>query len=353
MFNPVMGVTITAGAKLILALAESFIKKQDDEIYYCDTDSVLINPKYVQALRDWFQPLNPYNVDIDMFKVEMADVWFYGISDKRYCLYDLDSNTGKFIIRKWSLHGLGYMLVEGDRDEWGKQAWTDILTANYRPEKLPGIRAKYVRQPCAYRQSITTPEISKRCGGLPPFNFIIRGVGRQLDNETGERINPVIPFVSPKDKRFKYIVYQPFYDPRTGKKYTEGTESYWKTMDDYLFGDDNGYEGYADHPEYKLDGDTGRLKRKHIVITQDMIVHMGKESNNWEKRKTDGTSRGDYWIIENPNRFKEKILSMTNDDALMLGIDPGYLRRIKARLRRNGVPSHRLKVYYTKLTKNK
>jgi hypothetical protein len=75
---------------------------------------------------------------------------------------------------------------------------------------------------------------------------------------------------------------------------------------------------------------------------------MGKESNNWEKRKTEGTNRGDYSIIENPNRFKEKILSMTNEDALKLDIDPGYLRRIKARLRKNGVPSRKLKEYYAK-----
>jgi len=50
-----------------------------------------------------------------MFKIEKDDndkplknVMFYGISAKRYCLYDI--NDDNITIRKYSTHGLGHLL---------------------------------------------------------------------------------------------------------------------------------------------------------------------------------------------------------------------------------------------------
>jgi len=55
---------------------------------------------------NFFKPLNTYSLDVDdMFKIEKDDndepldnVMFYGISEKRYRLFDI--NEGKINIRK-------------------------------------------------------------------------------------------------------------------------------------------------------------------------------------------------------------------------------------------------------------
>ena len=78
-----------------------------------------------------------------MFKIEtengktLENVSFYGISSKRYVLYD-GTNENNFTIHKCTLHGLGHLL---DVDE--KQWWNDILAMHYFPEKKQEILDKY------------------------------------------------------------------------------------------------------------------------------------------------------------------------------------------------------------------
>jgi DNA polymerase elongation subunit (family B) len=111
-FNPVIAVFLTSGSRLILAAAEALVGKNGGEFVYCDTDSIFITPGLTKLVQDFFRPLNPYSVPMEMFKVEdddegrpLDDVWFYGISAKRYVLYDRDTNS--VIVRKYSSHGLG------------------------------------------------------------------------------------------------------------------------------------------------------------------------------------------------------------------------------------------------------
>jgi len=70
-----------------------------------------------------FKILNPYSLNVEMFKIEkddndkpLEDVIFYGISAKGYCLFDI--NKGKLNIRKYSTHGLGYLLNINCEDVW-------------------------------------------------------------------------------------------------------------------------------------------------------------------------------------------------------------------------------------------
>ena len=125
-FNPIMGVFLTAGARLILATAESLVLENDGYLAYCDTDAVFISLKHIKLVQDFFKPLNSYKHDVEMFKIEeyedenkekhLADnVWFYGISAKRYVLYGFENNEIK--IFKYSSHGLGHL--EGvDHEQW-------------------------------------------------------------------------------------------------------------------------------------------------------------------------------------------------------------------------------------------
>jgi DNA polymerase elongation subunit (family B) len=112
-FNPIMATLITGSAKLILAMAEK-IATDKGYFAYCDTDSIFVKPDVVKDIQKFFKPLNPYSLQVEMFKIEEDDnhkpldnVTFYGISAKRYCLYD--ENNGKITIRKYLYHELGHL----------------------------------------------------------------------------------------------------------------------------------------------------------------------------------------------------------------------------------------------------
>ena len=109
-FNPILATMLTSGSRLILAMVEVCVKENNSYFAYCDTDSLFINPELVDKIQALFRPLNPYSTPVEMFKVEngengkpLDDVWFYGISAKQYCLYQVKDN--KIDILKHSSHG--------------------------------------------------------------------------------------------------------------------------------------------------------------------------------------------------------------------------------------------------------
>ena len=73
---------------------------------FCDTDSMAIPSEMTNIIQNYFQKLNPYSFDKPLFKLEDENfingkefnLWFYGISSKRYVLYNIVN--GKIIIRK-------------------------------------------------------------------------------------------------------------------------------------------------------------------------------------------------------------------------------------------------------------
>ena len=112
-FNPIISVMITGYARLMLAITEVLLKRTGNVHAFCDTDSMAVPKECVKDIQDFFQPLNPYNFDKPLFKEEKEDVWFYGISAKRYVLYTKEGD--KITIkdgdeRAYSLHGLGHLL---------------------------------------------------------------------------------------------------------------------------------------------------------------------------------------------------------------------------------------------------
>jgi len=219
-FNPIMAVFLTAGARLILATAESLVLENDGYLAYCDTDAVFISPEHVQLVQDFFKPLNPYNHDVEMFKIEeyedenkkkhLADnVWFYGISAKRYVLYGFEND--EIEIYKYSSHGLGYL--EGvDHEQW----WKDILEVHHHPERKEEIILKYKNRPAISPLRVSTFPIYKRFSKLnkgksysdsvTPFNFFNIGTQVLSDPQTGEPIIPMIPKVdSSKHSQVPYM----------------------------------------------------------------------------------------------------------------------------------------------------
>jgi len=136
----------------------------------------------------------------------------------------------------------------------------------------------------------------------------------------------MMPYISPKDKRFCQIPYMPFMDYKTSKSYKENTEFYWKPMPEVI-------ESYLKHPESKFDGNIGRLQRKHIVIDKNSIQYIGKESNELEESEVLGVDKDNYATYNDNECIKHKILEMKEEDAIKIGISARTLYYWKARIR--------------------
>jgi hypothetical protein len=189
---PPIAATITAAARLMLALLEHAATSQGGTYAFCDTDSMAIvtsstkdtircpspdgtntihplTPGQVQAILDRFTSLNPYDPTLvpgSPWKVEHQslehELWCYAISAKRYALYHPTADGGIDLVAvadnpeedtppesdspaedalaDWSEHGLGLYLDptttdpdKSPRDQsgrrvWVRQAWEWILT---------------------------------------------------------------------------------------------------------------------------------------------------------------------------------------------------------------------------------
>jgi len=174
-FNPIMATLITASARLILAIAEK-IANENGYLAYCDTDSIFVKPDIANEIQEFFRPLNPYSQEVDMFKIESDDngetldnVMFYGISAKRYCLFDM--NEEKINIRKYSTHGLGHL-----RGINGADVWRAILTNDFY---------EFTNNIAVSQITISKPSILNRFKKMnqnkpyekqiKPFNFMLIG----------------------------------------------------------------------------------------------------------------------------------------------------------------------------------
>lgn len=217
-FNPIIGTFLTAGARLVLAAAETLVlQNKDGYVAYMDTDSIFISPRHVSKIQEFFQKLNPYNnKDVSMFKIEkecdkfLKNVLFYGIASKRYVLYDC-IDAEKFTIPKCMLHGLGHLL-DVDTKQW----WNDILAIHYYPEKKQQILDKYEYKYAVSNLNITTPNVLQRFSNLKPFDKILVGACYKKD-DCGNAVVPTIPYQD--EKKRQYIQYLEFTNYSTGLNY--------------------------------------------------------------------------------------------------------------------------------------
>lgn len=165
-FNPIIAVLITSGARLVLAIVEALLKRYNQVYAFCDTDGMAIPSRYVKEIQEFFKPLNPYNFGKPLFKVEKKNVWFYGISAKRYVLYKKKGNR-VFIEegedRGYSLHGLGHLTNPFRRYEnWHKLIWEDILKLHYALVTREQFLRKYSNLFAISQLIVSTYEIMKR-----------------------------------------------------------------------------------------------------------------------------------------------------------------------------------------------
>lgn len=351
-FNPIIATAITGGARLMLATVQALLEDNDGYIAGCDTDGVFISPQHTKLIQDFFQPLNPYNdKGIYVFKIEdddkkpvsksgdyedddeedeeqknepkhparlITNSKFYGISAKRYVIYDYDENTDNIDIRKYSLHGLGH-LVGIDK----KQVWIDIINLHYHPEQWEETLTKYDGRVAVSRLRISSFHVLDRFKNynkrmrandhVKPFNFMTVGIGNEKDPKTDEYVIPLRPYTPRKSKEFKNIQHESFTDLLTGKEYNNKkviTSKYWKPLRKII-------ESYLNHPEAKLEGDIGQLRRRHLHISDNAIRFIGKETNELSEAEKNSLGPEDTLEIID---IEALIPSLKPDDADKIGI---------------------------------
>ncbi|MHB8371414.1 MAG: hypothetical protein ACYDAO_00080 [Thermoplasmataceae archaeon] len=315
-FNPIMASLITGSARLILSIAEK-IAVDKGYFAYCDTDSVFVDTNIEKDIQDFFRLLNPYSIPVEMFKIETDDdkkpldnVMFYGISAKRYCLYDY--KNGEYKIRKYSTHGLGHL-----KDIDGKQIWKSILTndLNGYSDRI-AISQITITKPSIlnrFRKLNANKPLSKQ---IKPFNFML----------IGSEINNVIPCLS-YSKDINGIEFRSFTDYRTGmtsKDLPLPSTAYWHTLEDVL-------TSYVRHDDYKFDYVENRAIRKHL--TANRIRYIGKESNNLDESLIFGIDDNSYLEYSNLEEFKDWVLLLKPKDVRDKGISERTLYKIKLKIK--------------------
>lgn len=348
-FNPILAIFITSASRLILAITERILIDNDSNYAFCDTDSMAIEPKLVESIQKFFQSINPYSFDKPLFELEkenynektneLEPLYFYGISAKRYVLFNLIN--GKPFIRKYSSHGLGHLLnpFNDKNKNWDKTIWEDILNEVYGITDSTDNDNKYQDKYCISQLTISSPEIMKRLTALnknkiynkqiKPFNFVLIGTSNQKNPKTNKPIKPFVPFT----QYYQSIPINNFIDYNSGKV-MKGIE-YWKSFD-YMFWK------YKNHLEDKFDGDIGLLDRKQILI--DKIVYLGKESNKIEESQVLGVNKKSYVKYINKvvninypdiNKYKLLIFKLTPKLTIPYGINKRQLTRMRKKVKEN------------------
>lgn len=170
---PPVATCITAAARLMLAMLERCVTDLGGTWAFCDTDSMAIvmddhvNADDIGRIISRFDTLSPYNADVvpHLLKNEFEG-FCYGISSKRYVLFDADRNVGKY-----SEHGLGHL--RGPARDWKREVWEHILN---------GHGPQWLDSPAQSQWSVSTPRLYKTLdrwnSGKPyrerikPFNFL-------------------------------------------------------------------------------------------------------------------------------------------------------------------------------------
>ena len=334
-FHPLLGTLITSAARLMLAISERLVFDAGLEWAFCDTDSMAIAKpasmdsaeffRRAQAVREWFKPLNPYDVDIDLFKIEDVNfrivngeltkefepLYCYAISSKRYILFNLDA-SGEPVIRKASAHGLGHLLAPFDEipsgfpapavplekigvKAWQYCLWLCIIRAALagNPDRPDFSTLPNFDQPAVTKYAATTPHLLdwfepyNRDKLYPkqvrPFGFMLMFQPDPLaDWEAWRAANGLEPgngeppcVIAPYDR-----------DPAKAAKRCFDRDSGKPVPASMLLSYGQALAQYHQRPEAKFLNadycDAGTTQRRHVKV--QAIINIGKEANRWEEQ---------------------------------------------------------------------
>jgi hypothetical protein len=402
-FHPLLGTLITGAARLMLAIAEARAAQLGLDWAFCDTDSMavarpsgLTEEKFYRrafSICDWFKPLNPYQRQVDIFKIEdenrpitnkkpeesLEPLFTYAVSAKRYALFNVNARRSP-LLRKTSAHGLGH-LVRPYSDEqapdsfpkpavklkgvkrWQHDIWRRIVVSALAETDTDSNPAghKVFDKPVASQYHAVTPSIQRwfenynkvrpAAQQVGPFNFLLsfqahafagkseRAAGRRRrkGRDASEALRPVAPFNTDP-----LIAARNCFDRETGKPVSiDDLATYRDALAQYhLF------------PESKFlnarHRDRGITGRRHVRIGMTDIHYIGKEANELEEQVFigfDPEAQPEYGmeadaysnLLARVNEFLKS--HRLTDVSAAVGVSAQYLRRI-----RDGAPNVRVEI---------
>ena len=333
-FHPLLGALITGGARLMLALAERNALDQALGWAFCDTDSLAIanvaglpNDEFksrVEAVLQWFEPLNPYAVKGSILQLEKVNfppgrhkepdtlrpVKCLAISAKRYVLFDRDE-AGEPVIRKASRHGLGHLIAPyKDPDPtrtgrigvqlWQSDLWSEIIRAHDagRPDRPDLDRLLGIDEAAATRYGVTNQTLLNWFKGYNagvderdrvwPFNFLLTYQAKsrlEMASVDPEALSsPAWRKRSPKPaSRYSSDLTSDrpeVFDRQTGEAIGwEHLRSYRRTLSRHHLHSESKFRGGEDSGR-------GTLSRRHVEAWAASAI--GKEADNLDEREAFG-----------------------------------------------------------------
>lgn len=134
-YNPHVATAITAGGRLMLSIGEAVANQNGGEMYYCDTDSLIVDQEVDEEVLEYFNYHmdNPYTGKagkLDLLEVEdkadkdLRGVCLFATNEKKYSILNSD---GKIL--DFKEHGLGhYSNMRGaESDKKVKRFWSTII----------------------------------------------------------------------------------------------------------------------------------------------------------------------------------------------------------------------------------
>jgi transcriptional regulator with XRE-family HTH domain len=355
-FHPLLATLITGAARLMLATVERLALDAGLDWAFCDTDSMAIAKpddmdheafvKTCLSVAAWFEPLNPYEGKDPLLKVEdanfgvaskdLAPLYCYAISSKRYALFNLDAN-GEPILRKASAHGLGdkrppyrdydappsipdpiVKLSDIGVDRWQYDLWHQIIKAALaaRFDIVPYDYHPTLPAPAVSRYAATTPDILNwfktynanrpYASQVKPFNFLSAFQERSCSDLSfiGE-IEPAAKAQRRKGAKQTLRPIAPYNrDPVEAPKACFDRETARPISAERLKTYAQALSSYHLRPESKFENsdfyDRGPTRRRHVRAIR--VEYIGKESNRWEEQYYLGLDEGaDIPYGPNPN----------------------------------------------------
>ncbi len=383
-FHPLLGTLITGAARLMLALTERRIRDSGLEWVFCDTDSMAIARPAdmgevtfhakVEAIRNWFAPLNPYRgragrasvlkLEDTNFAVgaegspsrELAPLYCFAVSPKRYAMFNVGED-GRPILRKASAHGLGHMRdpygdaarpasippplagrANPDVSRWQHDVWVRIIQAvlEGHPEQVRLHDLPNFDQPAVSRYAATTPQLlgwfKRYNAGKPyrqqvrPFNFLLAFQAKRLERDAELEAEPGKARKHSRSRASKNLprAVAPYdrdpvraaahcFDRETGEPVSRRQ---LKTVNQALV-------RYHLHPDRKaLGGEYRDAGTTHPLHVRVIAIHfIGKEAHRWEEQ---------FHLGEAPDAQTE-YGTMPSDHQQMLAMVREGIRRHGAR----------------------
>jgi hypothetical protein len=371
-FHPLLATFITGAARLMLALSERLAIDSGLDWAFCDTDSMAFvkpdgmdNSEFfgcVGAIVERFAQLNPYDFGGSILKMEdenykeidgakvLHPLFVLPISAKRYAAFNIEN--GLPVIRKASTHGVG-QFVSPYKDEeapttipapqcklkgvdrWEHDLWWILAKAAIDGDidkadlnQLPGFSKPAARQYSAssydrlqwfanYNAALPPEE------QVGPTNFLltfqmrphqetrpVRLVERSRKWRTKRKdIRPVAPYDRDPAKAAKKA-----FDRETGEPVSSRDLLAYAEV----------FADYARHAEAKfLNGgarEKGITERRCVYIRARNIVHIGKESNEYDDEPVDpgmGALTADFGGV--PDEVLEQHILSETCDAFGVG----------------------------------